>query len=321
MDGAPEKIVALKFSPLSAEKGVKPCSRKIFCKNYRADVKRFGMFNLNYEDINTPLGGVRPLLLMSWNVRRWTDTKKRGSFDKIVKLVRLQKPDILFLQEATFSKLIKFCGKTGMLLRASHKNFSPSEDGKKIVSYTTATLTKKTVGVGLSFSKTFADNSFRDTRGYVVSQIHFGGRVLNLVNVHLDAFDLTEETRLNQVREILDDEKLRSLPIVIAGDFNSISRKDYCDSHWSWLVENSLLDRDAGSSSYGSLPNKVSDLMKDEEFKDAGATHAANAYTCWTGRRVDYIYHSEDVEASHYSVYFSEASDHFPIFALIGASK
>jgi len=108
--------------------------------------------------------------------------------------------------------------------------------------------------------------------------------------------------------------------LVLAGDFNSVSRADYNEEHWAWLMKNSYLDRDPPSRSYNSLPEKATSLMK-ENLKDAGEKHESRGYTCWTGRRVDYIYHSDDIESNNYSVYFTDASDHFPIFTLIRPKK
>jgi endonuclease/exonuclease/phosphatase family metal-dependent hydrolase len=311
---------SLKFRPKALEKI--NCNHEDLIKYYRKDVMRYKQYNLNYEYIKV-IYEIQPLLIMSWNVQFCTDIYGENNFNQIVDLINYQKPDIVFLQAILMNKIEKLCKKTNLNLNSYYVNKTTTNDRKKTNYFLTAIMTKNTVNVNYSYSKPFLNNSSsNDKRGYVVTQIFFENEEkihkINLVNVHLNSIDYTEITRYKQMLEILNNENLTNLSLIIGGNFNSITKNDYDQEHWNWLLKNSHLNLDPICSSYLSLPTTVSDLLL-ENLNDAGGNH--KFYTCWTGRRVDYLYHSDDIDIKHYSTFVFDASKHFPILALISPKK
>ncbi len=294
--------------------GLRNCARRNFLRSYRRDVKTYGPYNPDYSCMQEGTAGLTPppLFLMSWNVQMWRDTRQKGNLSRIVKLVKRQKPDVLLLQEARESKIQELADRTGMILHGRFCNHSTSRKGEGI-SYLSAILTRPEIEVNFSFNRKFDVDSPEDYRGYAVSQVKYYGQDLNIVNVHLDVNDISEETRLQQIRQILSDARVTSFPFLIGGDFNSVNKGDYEEAHWEWLQRNSDLDERTPE-----LPSQVVELLKEKGLEDSGEKNTFfPVYTCWTARRVDYFFYSPGIQVLNNSVYFTDASDHFPLMLLI----
>ncbi len=292
--------------------GLRNCARRDFLRSYRRDVKTYGPYNPDYSCMQEGTAGIvpPPLFLMSWNVQMWRDTRRKKNFNRIVKLVKRQKPDILLLQEACESKIQALADRTGMILHGRFCNHSTSRKGEGI-SYLSAILTRPEIEVNFSFSRKFNLSGPDDSRGYAVSQVKYYENYINIVDVHLDV--VSEETRLQQIRQILGDARVTSLPFLIGGDFNSVNKGDYEEAHWGWLQRNSDLDERAPE-----LPSKVVEFLKESGLADSGEKNTFfPVYTCWTARRVDYFFYSRGLQVLNNSVYFTDASDHFPLMLLI----
>jgi endonuclease/exonuclease/phosphatase family metal-dependent hydrolase len=369
---------------------------------------------------------------MTWNVQMWTDIKGRKNFNKVIKLVNIQKPDILFLQEVLSVNIKRFSEKTGMILQSFNENLtvktSNCSSGNENIIYLTVIFTHPKIKVNYNYSKPFDENFGSDMRGYSVTQIsirsqkiynskiyekyffndflsdcssdslsdftsYFTGAKnkdeykdeyiesetreykesettedemrdtkkeniynplpdrnyickINLVNLHLDPFDITENIRLFQINQIINDMKSQKISCIIAGDFNSVCKEDYENNHWNWLCRETLpistkqisrirsstdvnitksrslsleeIIGDIKSRTYDELPNKVITTLKNNGFVDSSNTSIYSCvYTCWTARKVDYIFHSDELCVKNHSVYFTKDSDHFPLLALV----
>lgn len=143
-----------------------------------------------------------------------------------------------------------------------------------------------------------------ESRCYVYSTIKIDGKQILIANVHLDVWDDTEKTRVNQIKQMIRELEKFNMPIILCGDLNSLKRSDYTDDEWQWIIDNNLnvkpktLVTDELSQSYN-------EAFDDGEFK----------YSVWTGRRVDYMwYRGENISVSKANVYYTDLSDHFPIF-------
>jgi len=307
---SPRSFFHMRPSIINAD--LRNCAHKDFRRFYRRDVKTYKSYNPDYSCMQEGTTGLTPppLFLMSWNVQMWSDTRHKNNFTRIAKLVKRQKPDVLLLQEACESQIRALADRTGMTLQSYFCNHSTSRKGEG-VTYLSAILTQPQIEVNFSFSRKFNLSRPGDSRGYAVSQIRYHDNYINIVNVHLDV--VSEETRLDQIRQILSDERVTGLPFLIGGDFNSVNKGDYEADHWEWLQRNRGLDESAPE-----LPSEVVKLLKERGLQDSGQKNAYTpVYTCWTARRVDYFFYSRGLQVLNNSVYFTDASDHFPLMLLI----
>lgn len=131
-----------------------------------------------------------------------------------------------------------------------------------------------------------------------------------LVGTHLDVFDESGKTRINQMNAILaeieteinDDKK-----IIVAGDFNSLRRADYNNSEWNAIV---AIDK---KRDVKSIEDVVTVLEKQKFVESFDACDVSIKVSVWANRRVDYIY-GKNIEFAQSGVLKSTASDHYPIY-------
>lgn len=107
---------------------------------------------------------------------------------------------------------------------------------------------------------------------------------IKILLTHLDAFDQSGETRLNQIKQILDN--INSTYIVM-GDLNSISNS------------NVILE----------LENSFTDSFKLLQINSP-------LMTSWIGSQIDYIYVGNDFpyQIFNCNVHFAYGSDHIPVY-------
>jgi endonuclease/exonuclease/phosphatase family metal-dependent hydrolase len=138
-----------------------------------------------------------------------------------------------------------------------------------------------------------------------------GGVALRIGSIHLD--HRLEPCRMKQLRIFLPGFESAGQPVLLAGDFNALTRADYSQRHWDAIAQ---------VRKKGNWEAPVSDataLLADAGWQDA-RSHAEwgrgadRVSTCRFGTRIDYCFFCPgfpgDISQHVYSVVDSEASDH-----------
>jgi endonuclease/exonuclease/phosphatase family metal-dependent hydrolase len=134
---------------------------------------------------------------------------------------------------------------------------------------------------------------------FFASQLHVFG-------LHLDVYDEAGTARLKQAQQVIS--KIGTLEnVVIAGDLNSLRRRDYCTADWEKIVEHDKLRGVAADC-------KTIDFLEANGFSDCFAMDPPSCST-WSGRRVDFLLLKGAIESKQAFVVHSAASDHIPIVA------
>ena len=130
--------------------------------------------------------------------------------------------------------------------------------------------------------------------------------------VHLDHMAIAQRrVQLQDIVGILNSDPLFQGDLLLAGDFNSLSRGDYTDTQWRGLQER--------ASEHGWAPPEAGDtaILTDQGFVDAAAEVETMALTAHVGQplyRLDYVFHRGGLTASRATVpaTFTD-SDHYPL--------
>jgi len=135
---------------------------------------------------------------------------------------------------------------------------------------------------------------------------------ITLIGVHLDVYDNTEETRLKEMRQLLNlTSKLGiNSSHAILGDFNSLRRLDYSDARWEFFLKHDQLRNVTTKSG-------VIDLIEKNGFSEIFTINGVPVPQCttWNGRRIDFIFLSETWKYPILGcfVYHDATSDHVPV--------
>lgn len=130
-------------------------------------------------------------------------------------------------------------------------------------------------------------------------------------NIHLDVFDDSEATRVAQIQLLLARIRTDPLPVIVCGDFNSISRADYPPAVWNWILQTDASRKIATQT-------KAQDLLRSSGLTSIFTLlqRPPPPSTVWPGRQVDFIFldakwNPNDILGAY--PYFSPASDHLPL--------
>ncbi len=149
-------------------------------------------------------------------------------------------------------------------------------------------------------------NLFYLHRYFQEVKIEVGSKKLNLVNLHLEAFDIVD--RQNQIKKLIELINLKKVDIV-AGDFNMLPT--------SAEKKSKFLNGDdyENDSSYAlMLDSKLLEVIPDEIY-------AKNEQVYFTfpatkpDRRLDYIFYRPELKMMKAEVLSSALSDHLPLRA------
>lgn len=140
-------------------------------------------------------------------------------------------------------------------------------------------------------------------------------QILSVYVTHLDVFDVSETTRLEQIMELVDLIRTdQSENILLAGDLNSIRPQDYqkFPTLWELILADNLTHNESSST-------VVLDYVQHNGFVDCFTllNRLTPGFTTWSGTTIDFLmpqisqWHLPIVNAA---VYFDAASDHVPVF-------
>lgn len=143
----------------------------------------------------------------------------------------------------------------------------------------------------------------RLVRYAIVANIDIGEQI-NVIVTHLDVYDESEQTRLDQIKAIVTE--LNKSPItktIVMGDFNSLRFGDYSHEDWNRITTHDL-KRNVTPMTL------VTDYLEQQHFE----TRDINM-SVWANRRVDYIYTKKlNHSIIHHSTYPTNVSDHYPVY-------
>ena len=153
--------------------------------------------------------------------------------------------------------------------------------------------------------------------------------VLDGLNIYTCYFDdLSEDTRLKEINSLLKQVKK---PAIIHGDFNTFTKSDLeteLETRKLFEQENAELARQLKPVLDEMARCEVVEVLKDNGFVDAETnakpTMPSKLFPAKVTEpfvRVDYIFHTPDVQSSDVTVHkddlFHKVSDHFPLSATI----
>jgi endonuclease/exonuclease/phosphatase family metal-dependent hydrolase len=128
---------------------------------------------------------------------------------------------------------------------------------------------------------------------FCASLIQFPQTDVFVVNVHLDYE--CETKRIHEINQIFHYTKpyLNEYPVILAGDFNALTKQDYTTSQWKQIYK-------LRKHSQWELPvHKLTDKL-NQSWIDSGKEYVFQK-TCRYNTRVDYIY-TNCIAVKHYEV-------------------
>ncbi len=202
----------------------------------------------------------------TFNVHEWTDNSHKYSLDAIVKLIISSDLDIIGLQETSEAKLQKI------------KEFKMYN---YVYNNTTAILSK----FPIKKQKKIYENERFITAAIVLPD---NLPILHVTCVHLDYEK--KPIRIKEIQNIMEYiyEPTTTLPSVILGDFNSLTRKDYSTDEWNDILIKRKINM-------WELPvsNATEMMTKQYNWRDTrniAQNVKSDLYTCRFYTRIDYIY-------------------------------
>lgn len=235
--------------------------------------------------------------ILSYNVQLFLDINGNSSFDKLEKLITDSNADVVLLYEAVNGK-----HKLEEIIKNKYKYV------KYCNNYGINILLSKYPIDSCSVLRLSKDPVKKMNRYAIISNINVNNNIVKLAMCHLDVFDDTEETRLVQIKEIL--QKIDN-EYIILGDLNSLRKADYNKDEWEYLVK----DCEERKTKAHTL---VTDYIESNGYTDAWQLikKACPKITVWSMRRVDYIYIGKNFKytINNCNLQFTDTSDHFPLY-------
>lgn len=266
---------------------------------------------------------------MCWNVHFWKDRYCELNSEGVGRLLEEWKPTVIALQE------VKADVSNPFSFQQKKKKDDKTELEKVCERLSLPSFMYLDVGgcgnaLGTSL-EVIGKHSFMleckgENRGVVGMDIKLqSGKVLTIYNVHLD--HRKEETRMEQLKSLLDYTRTKNPLHLLVGDFNALTRTDYSEEEWEELKESM-----PGKDRAGAIgpQSQVTDHLRQLGYVDCFAPNTQQTF--WTRfleqvvLRIDYVWLSPCLGPASSSlltlrqVVDSEVSDHLPLFVEINLS-
>lgn len=243
---------------------------------------------------------------LTFNVHMWKNYNMKNSYMEIIEVVKESNADVVGLQEAMiFDKKI---------------SVRYINDFEKM-GYMYHLVCNEKHGINMLFSKYPISNTNKLklkqdpiqklVRHAIFADVHFSeNNIVKVCVTHLDVYDETELTRLDQIKAIENElKKFPDISIVIMGDFNSLRAKDYTEIEWNQIQTHDF-KRNVISQTL------VTDYLEEHRFREASDITCVNIkMSVWAMRRVDYIYTlNMNANIICYKTYPTGVSDHYPVY-------
>ena len=133
----------------------------------------------------------------------------------------------------------------------------------------------------------------------------------HLFGTHLDVWDNTEISRINQLNLIINEiNKIQNPNIILLGDLNLLYKNQINNSDWNYILEH---DKLRNVETLSIAINKIIDNNFIDSFDLIGKNPPK--LSCCFDRRIDYIFLKKNIKfmvKNTFTVY-SNCSDHLPI--------
>ena len=256
--------------------------------------------------------------IIHYNVNLWKSFEGKCNFDSIIEWLSTCHADIICLNECLFSSTSEV---TKPLFVYKIKNK---------LGFPYITMANDYYGINVVCSKFPFASSYtlpllkdpikKQTR-YALHIQFQEWKNFHLLVTHLDAFDNTEQTRLLQIKQILNYMKEKNIQesSLLLGDLNSLLQSDYTEEEWKEIKKQDL------KIGLKETPTLVSTELKDARFIDIvnssnfekGEKEKSIFISCWSNRRIDmcYIHSSSLLQKQIKNCKFTKQfySDHFPL--------
>ncbi|NGP45577.1 endonuclease/exonuclease/phosphatase [Bacillaceae bacterium SIJ1] len=238
---------------------------------------------------HVPKGKILNVKVMSYNVHHAVGEDGVLDMDRIADVIRQSGAEIIGLQEVDrhWSERSDFVDQAKALADAlgmhyvfgANLDFDPLAEGDERRQYGTAILSTYPI----LDSENVLLNSNGEQRGLLRTKINIRGEHIQFYNTHLG---LSTEERERQTAEIMQTSQTFSGPSIIVGDFNA---------------EPDDVELDNITAEY------------EDAFADNNEAYTYSAANPTT--RIDYIFHSDELNLQGAEVIDTLASDHLPIVA------
>ena len=268
---------------------------------------------LSQENKKIPNAKGNIVRIATYNVHFWTDAQKNKNYDGILKIILMINADILILQEVLlfdqkrieedFQKMgyyvRKFCATQG-------RKF-----GNMILSR--LPLTSKPIAKTFEIDK----KSGGEQRCFINFKVQLPNKeVVSVYGTHLDVYN-GESHRLAEINELLKFTQLdKCKNIIIAGDFNSVRKKDYqynVNGKLTWDLYCKTMEQLKKEK----ISTETLDTIEKNGYQDCFslANISMPKFTCWTGTVIDFMFLSKywTLPIKGCYTFYDCASDHLPI--------
>lgn len=235
---------------------------------------------------------------LTFNVHMWKNFNNKIKYAEILEVIKDSNADIIGLQEA-------------MLYDKNIAQKYKKDFEKLGCKY--CVICNEKYGINMLFSKfpiisskivKLKQDPIQKLHRYaIIANIDIGEQI-NVVVTHLDVYDESEQTRLDQIHTIINElNKSTITQTIIMGDFNSLRFGDYSQDDWNRITTHDL-KRNVTSMTL------VTDYLEQQKF-----TTNDISMSVWANRRVDYIYTKKLVHPiTMCCTYPTDVSDHYPVY-------
>lgn len=248
--------------------------------------------------------------IMTFNVHNWQNYEGVNSMDSIFCVIFNSGADVVGINEGLYF------GKT-----TKNKVYEYAT----LLGYKYIIESNRTYGINLLLSKypvishklipLGKDPICNENRYAIKATICVENTNINILLTHLDVWDETEETRLNQTKIIFRE---IDSSYILMGDLNSLRKADYDKEEWKTMTEESIFRQIE-------IQHKVTKFIENNKFIDCfiKINKICPKVSVWSMRRVDYIYIGNNFPHNllNCDIFPTIASDHYPIFIDIDFKK
>jgi len=330
-----------------------------FAGSKRQKVKCFIADCEEYKNENQKIPKRSPydkiLRIATYNVNEWVLKEADGNFSKIQSVIKTIEADIIIMQEVRAHVRAQdktdniISQKTRMkIYNPETKQLEEKDMEQEFTEYNSywvkipgyrfgnMILCKKNLNISEPKAAWYKESSGDEKRGYITITCSLpNDKKLTLYGTHLDV--VSEEYRLAEVQEFVEQTKNSPENIVFMGDFNAIRKQDYLyeiGSTRAWnlvVLDNAYFvyrQKNKSTAITDAEKQKEPPLAELEYLEKAGfedcfsmAKLVGPKFTNWTGKVVDFIFLKKDtwnLPIKGCYVYYAAASDHLPIIMDIG---
>ncbi|TXC78676.1 endonuclease/exonuclease/phosphatase family protein [Luteibaculum oceani] len=281
-----------------------------------------GFFKINefyrFKSDPTPALTENQITVLTYNVRsfnryKWIDDD--GVFEDILRLVKVENPDVVFFQEfyaSSEEQLKTIIQRINEVCNLPYYNsFDKSGGGKANGLYTFSKYPLQ-----LSRQQRFSKNG---VNGILESKLNWNNKPITLLNFHLASYQLSELNKQSQSKEeqfkgafykIRNGLKTRSTQV------SQLITELKGDLDRTYIICGGDLNDTPHSYAY----QQITDILYDS-YTEAGSGEGKTYVGQLPGFRIDYLFHNEKLEALRYHTIREIKSDHYPVVVRFGVQQ